>query len=108
MHKYLLSELRKVKEEYSARLDQLCYCFLCLIANIPSAAIEAVAMIIGAGSGTTNPGLHGPTRMLKNGVHTPDLATARTSILACVDSRVTVNSRGIRPMALPPKNGPKV
>ena len=65
-------------------------------------------MSIGAGSGTMNPGLHGPTRILKKGVHTPDLAMARTSIRGWVDGRVTVNCLGIRPMALPPRNGPKL
>ena len=76
--------------------------------NNPSVAIEAIAVTIGAGSGTMNPGLHGPTRMLKKAVHTPDLAMARTSILGLVEGRVTVNSLAIRPMALPPRNGPKV
>ena len=76
--------------------------------NNAAAAKEAVARNIGAGSGTMKPGLHGGTRMLKNGVQTPDLATARTSILGCVEGNVTVNARGVWPMALPPRNGPKV
>ena len=108
MYEYLSSCLGKILREWTVWRGLWCYCFLRLIANNPSAVTEAVAMSIGAGSGTMNPGLHGPTRMLKKGVHTPDLAMARTSILGWFDGRVTVNSRGIRPMALPPRNGPKL
>ena len=108
VYEYLSSCLGKILREWTVWRGLWCYCFLRLIANNPSAVTEAVAMSIGAGSGTMNPGLHGPTRMLKKGVHTPDLAMARTSILGWVDGRVTVNSLGIRPMALPPRNGPKL
>ena len=69
---------------------------------------DAVTMKIGGVSGTMKPGLHGGTRMLKNGVQTPDRATARTSILGCVEGNVMVKARGVWPMPLPPRNGPKV
>jgi hypothetical protein len=85
-----------------------CHYFLRLIANNTRAPIDAVATNIGAVSGTMNPGLQGDTRMLKNGVHTPDLATAKTSILACLDGSFTVNSRGILPIAFAPRKGPKL
>ena len=69
---------------------------------------DAVTMKIGGVSGMMKPGRQGGTRMLKNGVQTPDLAIARTSILACVDGSVMVKARGAVPMPLPPRNGPKV
>ena len=71
------------------------------------AANDAIAMKIGGVSGTMKPGRHGGTRMLKKAAQTPDRAMARTSILGFVEGNVTVNCLGIRPMAVPPRNGPK-
>lgn len=65
---------------------------------------EAV-MKTAAGSGTTNPGLQGGTRRLKQGEQLVK-AMARTSILVFDEDRVTLNVRGVWVMEWPPRNNP--